>query len=174
MHDARRKFASSLEANVLDYLHYHALQLEECVRTLHTLFSNVVQHPDEHKYRRVRACCFSSSCGSMQQQRQHLESSSKTAPGCRRWRPVSAARAPACCFCCCAERDCAVRPCLLQIKAANKAYLKHVASVKHAEDLMLQAGWRSKVGMGVCCACTCACMRCAHAAVRSMQSRTHA
>jgi hypothetical protein len=32
-----------------------------------------------------------------------------------------------------------------QIKAANKAYLRHVASVKHAEELMLQAGWRSKV-----------------------------
>jgi hypothetical protein len=34
---------------------------------------------------------------------------------------------------------------LLQIKAANKAYLKHVANVHRAEDLMLQAGWRPKV-----------------------------
>jgi hypothetical protein len=32
-----------------------------------------------------------------------------------------------------------------QIKAANKAYLKHVANVHRAEDLMLQAGWRPKV-----------------------------
>jgi flavin-dependent dehydrogenase len=53
--DARRKFSSSLESNVLDFLHYSPLALEECVRTLHTLFDNVLQHPEEPKYRRVRA-----------------------------------------------------------------------------------------------------------------------
>jgi hypothetical protein len=34
---------------------------------------------------------------------------------------------------------------LLQIKAANKAFLRHIANVNRAEDLMLQAGWRPKV-----------------------------
>jgi hypothetical protein len=33
---------------------------------------------------------------------------------------------------------------MLQIKAVNKTYLKHIAGVNHAEDLMIQAGWRSK------------------------------
>jgi hypothetical protein len=32
-----------------------------------------------------------------------------------------------------------------QIKAANKAFLKHIANVNRSEDLLLQAGWRPKV-----------------------------
>lgn len=52
--DARRKFSSSLESNVLDYLHYSPLALEDCVKTMHTLFSNIIDHPDDQKYRRVR------------------------------------------------------------------------------------------------------------------------
>lgn len=35
--------------------------------------------------------------------------------------------------------------CDVQIKAANKTYLRCVAGVAHAEGLMLLAGWRSKV-----------------------------
>jgi hypothetical protein len=38
--------------------------------------------------------------------------------------------------------------CVAQIKAVNKAYLRHIAGVNHAEDLMIQAGWRSKVQWG--------------------------
>lgn len=51
--DVRRKFNSSLESDVLDYLHYHPSQLEDCVTTLHRLFSNIVEHPDDSKFRRV-------------------------------------------------------------------------------------------------------------------------
>lgn len=51
--DARRKFSSSLESNVLDYLHYSPQALEDCVKTMHTLFSNIMEHPDDPKYRRV-------------------------------------------------------------------------------------------------------------------------
>eukprot|EP00882_Tetradesmus_deserticola_P001525 GHRQ01001647.1.p1 GENE.GHRQ01001647.1~~GHRQ01001647.1.p1 ORF type:complete len:210 (+),score=80.39 GHRQ01001647.1:172-801(+) len=81
--NARRKFSSTLESDVLDYLHYGPAQLEDCVTTMHTIFNNIVTHPDEPKYRKI--------------------------------------------------------------KAANKAYLKHVATVHRADDLMLQAGWRPKV-----------------------------
>jgi hypothetical protein len=52
--DARRKFSSTLESNVLDYLHYGPAQLEDCVTTMHTIFNNIVLHPDEPKYRKVR------------------------------------------------------------------------------------------------------------------------
>jgi hypothetical protein len=61
--DARRKFSSSLESNVLDYLHYSPQALEDCVRTMHTLFSNIMEHPDDPKFRRV-----SSKPGTGQQQ----------------------------------------------------------------------------------------------------------
>ncbi len=50
---ARRKFSSSLESDVLDYLHYGPQQLEECVKHLHTMFSNIANNPNEPKYRRV-------------------------------------------------------------------------------------------------------------------------
>lgn len=53
--DARRKFSSSLESNVLDYLHYSPQALEDCVRTMHTLCSNILEHPDDPKYRKVAA-----------------------------------------------------------------------------------------------------------------------
>lgn len=51
--EARRKFNSCLESDVLDYLHYHPSQLEDCVTTLHRLFSNIIEHPEDQKYRRV-------------------------------------------------------------------------------------------------------------------------
>lgn len=51
--DARRKFSSSLESNVLDYLHYSPQALEDCVKTMHTLCSNILEHPDDPKYRKV-------------------------------------------------------------------------------------------------------------------------
>lgn len=54
--EARRKFSSSLESDVLDYLHYHPAQLEDCVKTLHTIFNNIVTYPDDAKYRRVGSC----------------------------------------------------------------------------------------------------------------------
>lgn len=81
--NARRKFSSTLESDVLDYLHYGPSQLEDCMTTMHTIFNNIVLHPDEPKYRKI--------------------------------------------------------------KAANKAFLRHIANVNKAEDLMLQAGWRPKV-----------------------------
>jgi hypothetical protein len=52
--NARRKFSSTLESDVLDYLHYGPAQLEDCVTTMHTIFNNIVLHPDEPKYRKVR------------------------------------------------------------------------------------------------------------------------
>jgi hypothetical protein len=52
--NARRKFSSTLESDVLDYLHYGPAQLEDCVMTMHTIFNNIVLHPDEPKYRKVR------------------------------------------------------------------------------------------------------------------------
>ena len=52
---ARRRFSSVLEGSVLDSLHFAPSQLEACVALLHTLFANVVEHPEEAKYRRV--CC---------------------------------------------------------------------------------------------------------------------
>lgn len=66
--DARRKFSSCLESDVLDYLHYHPSQLEDCVTTLHKLFSNIVEHPEDPKYRRVSALvsiCHKVQCHSM-------------------------------------------------------------------------------------------------------------
>lgn len=55
--DARRKFNSCLESDVLDYLHYHPSQLEDCVTTLHKLFTNILEHPEDDKYRRVSSAC---------------------------------------------------------------------------------------------------------------------
>eukprot|EP00775_Hariotina_reticulata_P005438 gene5438-5671_t len=51
--EQKRKFSSCLESSVLDYLHYHPSQLEDCVKTLHTLFSNVVLYAEDPKYRKV-------------------------------------------------------------------------------------------------------------------------
>jgi len=53
--EARRKFASHLDNVVLDYKHYHPSQLDACVGTLHTIFGNVVQNPEEPKYRKIKA-----------------------------------------------------------------------------------------------------------------------
>jgi hypothetical protein len=66
--EARRKFSSSLESRVLDYLHYSPQALEDCVRTLHTLFANIVEHPDEPKYRKAGWCCGCACVG----QRMHV------------------------------------------------------------------------------------------------------
>lgn len=60
--NARRKFNSCLESDVLDYLHYHPSQLEDCVKTLHTLFNNIVEHPEDPKYRRVSSTCILACC----------------------------------------------------------------------------------------------------------------
>jgi hypothetical protein len=82
---------------------------------LHTLFSNIVLHADDPKYRKVgTGPCLPHWQGSKQydtaqEQLDHLVTI------------------------------------LLQVKAANKAYQKHVASVHHTDELMLQAGWRPKV-----------------------------
>jgi hypothetical protein len=51
--EARRKFSSHLENVVLDYKHYHPSQLDACTATLHTIFGNVLQNPDDPKYRKV-------------------------------------------------------------------------------------------------------------------------
>lgn len=51
---ARRRFSSALESNVLDYLHNAPAALEACVSTLERMFANVLDHPDDEKYRRVR------------------------------------------------------------------------------------------------------------------------
>jgi hypothetical protein len=51
--NARRKFSSTLESDVLDYLHYGPSQLEDCVTTMHTIFNNIVMHPEDLKYRKV-------------------------------------------------------------------------------------------------------------------------
>lgn len=69
--DARRKFSSSLESNVLDYLHYGPQALEDCVKTMHTLFSNILEHPDDPKYRKVRAVV---------QAHRHMHTKSETPP----------------------------------------------------------------------------------------------
>ena len=61
--EARRKFNSCLESDVLDYLHYHPSQLVDCVTTLHRLFSNIVEHPDDQKYRRVSRATTSAFLG---------------------------------------------------------------------------------------------------------------
>ncbi|GBF97399.1 hypothetical protein Rsub_09564 [Raphidocelis subcapitata] len=82
--DARRKFSSALESNVLDYLHYAPAVLEQCVSTLHKVFSNVLENgAEDDKFKKV--------------------------------------------------------------KIASKTYQAHIAGVNHAEDLMLQAGWRPQV-----------------------------
>jgi hypothetical protein len=39
----------------------------------------------------------------------------------------------------------AVDSLLLQVKIASNTYQSNIASVKHAEELMLQAGWRPQV-----------------------------
>lgn len=51
--DARRKFSAVLENDVLDYKHYHPAALEACIDTLQTIFGNILQYPDDEKYRKV-------------------------------------------------------------------------------------------------------------------------
>lgn len=81
--EARRKFSSALETNVLDYLHYGPAVLETCVATLEKIFGNALDNPEDDKYGKV--------------------------------------------------------------KIASNTYQANVASVKHAEELMLLAGWRPQV-----------------------------
>ncbi|KAI8475708.1 MAG: hypothetical protein J3K34DRAFT_28503 [Monoraphidium minutum] len=83
VHEARRKFSSALESNVLDYLHYAPAVLEACVATIEKIFGNALDNPDDEKFRRI--------------------------------------------------------------KIASKTYQAHIASVKHAEELLLQTGWRPQV-----------------------------
>lgn len=51
--DSRRKFSAKLEGSVLDYLHYSPAALEDCVKTMHTLCNNILEHPEDPKYRKV-------------------------------------------------------------------------------------------------------------------------
>jgi hypothetical protein len=129
--DARRKFSSNLESNVLDYLHYGPQALEDCVKTMLTLFSNILEHPDDPKYRKV-------TVGYPCKPRQQL--------CCPVYVPQTYIpyRAPLLAVVL-TTSDMLYEYDHVQIKAVNKAYLKHIAGVNHAEGLMIQAGWRSKV-----------------------------
>lgn len=53
--EGRRKFASHLDDHVLDYLHNNAIHIEACLSTCAKIFGNVLQQPDEDKYRRIKA-----------------------------------------------------------------------------------------------------------------------
>lgn len=53
--EARKKFASALDDEVLDYRHNHPVHVENCVNTLIKIFDNVVQSHDQEKFRQVKA-----------------------------------------------------------------------------------------------------------------------
>ncbi|GLC36286.1 hypothetical protein PLESTF_001732400 [Pleodorina starrii] len=53
--EGRRKFSSHLEDRVLDYFHNNPINIEACLATCIKLFSNVVNNPNEEKYRKVKA-----------------------------------------------------------------------------------------------------------------------
>ncbi len=53
--DGRKKVLLMLEEEVLDYKHNGAPVVEDAVSTLATYFGNILEHPAEDKYRRVRA-----------------------------------------------------------------------------------------------------------------------
>lgn len=142
----RRQFSSKLEGSVLDYLHYSPQALEDCVKTMHTLFSNILEHPDDPKYRKVGPASSSCTVNAF-----FCEASSRRYPACAATH---------------------VHTVCAQIRAVNKSYLRHIAGVNHAEDLMLQAGWRSKVclhlwRLSASCMHTCACLLCCHALASS-------
>ncbi|GLI69438.1 hypothetical protein VaNZ11_014050 [Volvox africanus] len=52
--EGRRKFSSHLEDSVLDYLHNNPINIEACLATCNKLFGNVINNPDEEKYRKVK------------------------------------------------------------------------------------------------------------------------
>ncbi|GIL74704.1 hypothetical protein Vretimale_2338 [Volvox reticuliferus] len=52
--EGRRKFSNHLEDTVLDYLHNNPINIEACLATCNKLFGNVVNNPDEEKYRKVK------------------------------------------------------------------------------------------------------------------------
>ena len=52
--EARRRFSSKLETDVLDFLHYAPAALEACVATLEKIFANVLDNEADEKFRRVK------------------------------------------------------------------------------------------------------------------------
>jgi hypothetical protein len=125
--DGRKKVLTILEEEVLDYKHNGAPAVEDCVATLATYFANVVDHPDEDKYRKVS-----------------LPSSKRCPLGL-----VHLAWPSGSCSMLCALVT--TNACLSQIRTTNKAFLSKVCKLhtrngeNPGERLLTAAGWRQQV-----------------------------
>eukprot|EP00798_Chlamydomonas_sp_ICE-L_P015750 gene15750-21873_t len=53
--EARKKFSLVMEDELLDYKHNNPVLIEGCASTLIKIFTNILEHPDEEKYHKVKA-----------------------------------------------------------------------------------------------------------------------
>ncbi|KAG2492041.1 hypothetical protein HYH03_009770 [Edaphochlamys debaryana] len=53
--EGRRKFYNQLEDHVLDYMHNNPVHIEGCLNTCVKLFGNVVNNPEDQKFRKIKA-----------------------------------------------------------------------------------------------------------------------
>jgi len=53
--EARKKFVSVMEEKLLDYKHNHPQNIENCTTTLIKIFSNILDHPEDAKFRKIKA-----------------------------------------------------------------------------------------------------------------------
>jgi hypothetical protein len=154
--DGRKKVLLILEEEVLDYKHNGAAAVEDAVSTLATYFGNVVQDPEDDKYRRVIVGRRIGGCTSRRSLEPPLAQPAR--PGRAEcvlpWRPRAPQHRP---------------PSAPQIRSTNKAFLAKVCRLhtrngeNPAERLMVAAGWRQSVRGGVHAdRLACSAARCAH------------
>ncbi|GAX85007.1 hypothetical protein CEUSTIGMA_g12428.t1 [Chlamydomonas eustigma] len=53
--ETRKKFVAVMEEKLLDYKHNHAQNIENCATTLIKIFSNILDHPEDPKFRKMKA-----------------------------------------------------------------------------------------------------------------------
>ncbi|KAL6761233.1 hypothetical protein V8C86DRAFT_3131780 [Haematococcus lacustris] len=53
--EGKKRFSLALESELLDYKHNHPVHIENCAALLIKIFGNVLDHPDEAKYRQIKA-----------------------------------------------------------------------------------------------------------------------
>mmetsp|Transcript_5090 Transcript_5090/g.15479 ORF Transcript_5090/g.15479 Transcript_5090/m.15479 type:complete len:88 (-) Transcript_5090:690-953(-) len=51
---AKLNFATHMDHELLDYKHNHPQVIEACINMLFKIFTNILEHPNELKYRQVR------------------------------------------------------------------------------------------------------------------------
>ncbi|KAF5832834.1 hypothetical protein DUNSADRAFT_11173 [Dunaliella salina] len=53
--EAKKEFFKYMDDNLLDYKHNHPINVSNCVSTLLKIFNNVLEHPEDQKFRQVKA-----------------------------------------------------------------------------------------------------------------------